>query len=54
MQKSGTYQIKTYVRTHSYCDTFKQSQMTSRWIADHYENDVKMNPTWPIPTLQKK
>ena len=54
MQKSGTYQIKTYMRTHTCSETFKQSQMTARWIAEHYENDIRMNPTWPIPALQKK
>lgn len=28
--------------------------MSSKWIAEYYENDIRMNPSWPIGALHKK
>ncbi|WOG86245.1 hypothetical protein DCAR_0205446 [Daucus carota subsp. sativus] len=28
--------------------------MTSKWIAEHYENEIRMNPTWPLGAFHKK
>lgn len=54
MPKSTTYQIKTLNNKHTCTQTFKQKQINSRWIAQYYENDIRMNPTWPLPAFQKK
>ncbi|XP_074342630.1 uncharacterized protein LOC141680252 [Apium graveolens] len=54
MPRSSFYQVKTYQRNHTCFETFKQANITARWIAQYYENDIRMNPTWHIPALQKK
>ncbi|XP_074352049.1 uncharacterized protein LOC141691210 [Apium graveolens] len=28
--------------------------MTSKWITEYYENDIRMNPTWPLGAFRKK
>lgn len=54
MQDSKTYQIKTYLSKHTCPATFKQKYMTSNWIAEFYENEIRMNPTWPLAAFHKK
>ncbi|XP_063941468.1 uncharacterized protein LOC135149632 [Daucus carota subsp. sativus] len=51
---SVTYQIKTYVNKHTCMPTFNQKQINSKWIADYYEMEIRMNPTWPISAFHKK
>ncbi|XP_074356643.1 uncharacterized protein LOC141696397 [Apium graveolens] len=51
---SATYQIKTYVRKHSCMPTFYQKQINSKWLADYYETEIRMNPSWPISAFHKK
>ena len=54
MQSSSTYQIKTYHRNHTCGTTFDQKQISSSWLAKEYENDIRMNLTWPLASFQKK
>ena len=54
MQKSSTFQIKAINSRHTCPQTFEQKLMTPRWIARYYENDIRMNPTWPLPAFHKK
>lgn len=54
MKNSDTFQIKSYHRTHTCLQTFHQKQINSRWIAKHYENELRMNPTWPLSAFHKK
>ncbi|XP_074325396.1 uncharacterized protein LOC141663533 [Apium graveolens] len=54
VQDTKTYQVKTYLKTHTCQTTFKQKYMTSKWIAEHYENEIRMNPTWPLGAFHKK
>lgn len=54
MSNSDTYQIKVYKPVHTCIQTFDQKQINSRWIANYYENDIRMNPTWPLSAFLKK
>ena len=54
MQNSDTYQIKAYHSKHTCLPTFHQKQINSRWIANYYENELRMNPTWPLSAFHKK
>lgn len=54
MKNIPTYQVKTLMPTHSCAPTFDQKQMSSTFLAKHYENDIRMNPTWPLAAFQKK
>ena len=54
MQGTITYQIKTLNKKHTCTPTFKQKQINSKWIADYYETELKMNPTWPVNAFHKK
>lgn len=54
MQDNNTYQVKTYLSTHTCPSTFKQRYVNSKWIAEHYENEIRMNPTWPLRAFRKK
>lgn len=51
---STTYQIKTFIPKHTCMPTFKQKQINSKWLADYYEKEIRMNPTWPINSFHKK
>ncbi|WOH04271.1 hypothetical protein DCAR_0623680 [Daucus carota subsp. sativus] len=31
-----------------------QKQINSSWIAEYYESDIRMNPTWPISAFHRK
>nr|XP_017239829.1 PREDICTED: uncharacterized protein LOC108212616 [Daucus carota subsp. sativus] len=54
MQLTDTYQIKVYDSNHTCTPTFHQKQINSRWIAEHYEDDIRMNPTWPLSSFLQK
>ena len=54
MNTTDTYQIKVYNPKHTCTATFHQKQINSRWIAEHYEDDIRMNPTWPLSAFLKK
>ena len=54
MQKTSTYQIKTYFGEHSCMPTFNQRQINSKWLAEFYEKEIRMNPSWPINSFRKK
>ncbi|XP_063943790.1 uncharacterized protein LOC135150742 [Daucus carota subsp. sativus] len=54
MQRSDTYQIKVYEPNHTCTQTFNQKQINSKWIAEYYEDDIRMNPTWPLSAFLKK
>ena len=48
MQLTDTYQIKVYDSNHTCTPTFHQKQINSRWIAEHYEDDIR-TPLGPCP-----
>ena len=54
MQNSSTFQIKTLYNKHTCMPTFGQMKLNSTWIAENYEKDIRMNPTWPIQAFHKK
>ena len=39
---------------HICMSTFKKKQINSAWIAEYYENDIRMSLVWPIKTFHKK
>ncbi|XP_074368731.1 uncharacterized protein LOC141708819 [Apium graveolens] len=51
---SPTFQIKTLNNKQSCSPTFKQKQINSAWIADYYETELRMNPTWPVNAFHRK
>ncbi|XP_074337570.1 uncharacterized protein LOC141674769 [Apium graveolens] len=54
MNSTNTYQIKVYNPKHTCTATFYQKQINSRWIAEHYEDEIRINPTWPLAAFLKK
>lgn len=54
MQRTDSYQIKVYNPNHTCSTTFHQKQINSRWIAEQYEDDIRMNPTWPLQSFLQK
>ncbi|XP_074376912.1 uncharacterized protein LOC141718430 [Apium graveolens] len=54
MNSTNTYQIKVYNPKNTCTATFYQKQINSRWIAEHYEDEIRMNPTWPLAAFLKK
>lgn len=54
MRDTDNYQIKVYKPKHTCNTTFHQKQINSRWIADEYEDEIRMNPTWPLSSFLKK
>lgn len=54
MPNSDTYQIRVYNPKHTCIQTFEQKQINLRWIANHNENDIRINPTWPLAAFLKK
>ena len=52
--KSETYQIRTMVNKHTCMPTFHQKQINSVWLAEHYEKEIRMNPSWPVAAFHKK
>ena len=33
---------------------FNQKQINSKWIAEYYEKEIRMSPTWPIKSFHMK
>ena len=54
MQGTTKYQIKTLHIKHTCAPTFKKKQINSKWIADYYGTELRMNPTWPVNAFHKK
>lgn len=54
MQRTDTYQVKVYKPKHTCTPTFEQKQINSTWIAEQYEDDIRMNPTWPLASFLQK
>lgn len=54
MNTNDTYQIKVYNPKHTCIATFHQKKINSRWISEHYEDDIRMNLTWPLAAFLKK
>ncbi|XP_074364979.1 uncharacterized protein LOC141706040 [Apium graveolens] len=54
MQRSDTYQVRVYDPKHTCTQTFDQKQINSKCIANYYENDIRMNSTWPLQAFLKK
>ena len=53
-QRSTNIQIKTLYNIHTCSPTWEQKQVNSIWIANMYEDDIRMNPTWPIRAFHSK
>lgn len=47
MQRSATIQIKTLCKVPTCNPTWEQKCVTSTWIADTYEDQIRWNPAWP-------
>lgn len=54
IKDTTTYQVRIFNRNHTCMPTFKQKQINSTWIAEHYLNEIRMNPSWPVPNFHKK
>lgn len=46
-KRSDTIQIKALLNKHTCNPTWEQKCVNSTWIANKYEDEIRMNPTWP-------
>lgn len=53
-QRSTTFQIKTLYDKHTCTPVWEQKQITSAWLAEEYEEEIRINPTWPTQSFQMK
>ena len=53
-KRSTSFQIKTLEDLHTCSPTWDQKQLTSTWIANHYEDDIRLNPTWPAAAFRAR
>ncbi|XP_074323900.1 uncharacterized protein LOC141660801 [Apium graveolens] len=53
-QRPTNIQIKTLYNKHTCNPTWVQKHVNSTWIARAYENEVRMNPTWPTAAFHAK
>lgn len=54
MQRSSSFQIRTINDKHICTQCYEQKQINASWIAEAYENDIRLNPTWKIPNFLAK
>ena len=47
-QRSSAFQIKSIYTQHTCNPVWEQKQLTASWIAEQYEEQIRMNPTWPV------
>ena len=45
-QRTNTIQIKAYCRLHTCNPTWVQKCVNSTWIAEEYEDEIRLNPNW--------
>ncbi|XP_074343713.1 uncharacterized protein LOC141687377 isoform X2 [Apium graveolens] len=53
-KRSATIQIKTLYNRHTCNPTWEQKCVNSTWIANKYEDEIRMNPTWPTNAFHLK
>ena len=53
-QRSSAFQIKTICAKHTCNPVWEQKQVTASWLAEQYEEEIRMNPTWPVESFQLK
>ncbi|XP_074370703.1 uncharacterized protein LOC141711897 [Apium graveolens] len=53
-QRSTSFQIKTLYNHHTCNPTWIQKQVNSTWIAEAYENEIRMNPTCPVKAFHSR
>ena len=53
-QRSTIIQIKTVCNIHTCTPTWVQKQINSTWLARTYEEEIRMNPSWPLQAFHAK
>ena len=53
-QRSSSFQIRALHKQHTCNPTWDQKQVNSTWIAREYEDEIRMNPDWPVASFRSK
>ena len=53
-QRSSNIQIKTIYKKHTCTPNWEQKQVNSRWIANEYEDQIRMNPTRKLESFHQQ
>lgn len=53
-QRTTNIQIKTLCLQHTCNPCWEQKQVNSTWIAKFYEDEIRMNPSWPAQAFQSR
>ncbi|XP_028084942.1 uncharacterized protein LOC114286062 [Camellia sinensis] len=52
VKHNGLYRIKTLVDEHTCNRSFNVAHVSSKWIVSRYFKRIRLNPTWPIQSLE--
>ncbi|XP_074351338.1 uncharacterized protein LOC141690432 [Apium graveolens] len=53
-QRLESIQIKTFLGQHTCNPTWEQKCVNSTWITAEYEDEIRMNPTWPTQAFHSR